>query len=207
MDKKTFNGKTILFIIIIAIITVLVILKNQYESEKEIQKSIKKTVQPKVLSYSDIKRNNLFLFEKKFDRSNITVIFFEYRYNNEKEALIIRQDSVTCIISQFNTQMVNSFNDDSVALLSFELLDIIDKQISNLPFQETQKTFMKIEPRGIKVSIKNNYGQVLSLNINHHNKDETINKKISNLLINLINKIKKSDITIENLIVNPQRNR
>jgi hypothetical protein len=204
MHKKAFNGKTILFIIIIAIITVLVILKNQYESEKEIQKSIKKTVQPKVLSYSDIKRNNLVLFEKKFNRSNITVIFFEYRYNNEKEALIIRQDSVTCIISQFNTQMVNSFNDDSIAWLSFELMDIMDKQIDNLPFQEAKNSLLKIEPRGIKISIKNNDGQVLSLNINHQNKDEASYKEISKHFLNLINKIKKSDITIEKLIANHQ---
>lgn len=207
MNKKAFNGKTILFIIIMAVVAVLIILKNQYETEKENQKAIEKTSQPKVLTYSDIKRNNLFLFEKRFNDSNISVVFFEYRNNNTKEALIIRQDSVTSIVSQFNTEMVNSFDDDSIALLSFELIDIIDKQIGKLPFQEAKNNLLKIEPGSIKVSIKTNDGQVLSLNINHQNKDEALYKEISKQLMHLINKIKKSDITIEKLIANPIKNR
>ena len=53
-------------IIIVVIIIVLIIFKKLYESEKKNTNKVENNVHTKVLTYSDVKRNNLFLFEKPY---------------------------------------------------------------------------------------------------------------------------------------------
>lgn len=194
---------TILYLIAALIVLGIIISKRIYNSNKKVHSVKNYSAKKQSESYSNIKRYNLYNIDEEFDTANISVAVFEYRYNETKHALIIRRDSVTFNITKDNTEINNVFQIENIGILSYELLDLLNNNISTLAFQEEQQIAFMNRHRGINIFIQSGNGQIMHLNLDSLKRENKTHFALLELLEALISKVNNSDILIEDILNEP----
>lgn len=197
--SKLWNKRIVIYLSIITFIILILFMWNWDNEPQGERKILSNNTKTETKRYGELKKDNLVFFDKYFD-SNISVVFCEYQNYNEKEALIIRCDSVTSILSQSNTDMVNSYHKKNIPELSSSLLSLIDDHIYKISTEEWDGGFFKIRKKGVTVFVRTNEGKVLEFSINNMNKNTELNKEITALIIEIIHEIGNPDLSINELI-------
>jgi len=194
---KKINKKQIFYIAITIAFIGLLLAKWQYDSTP---KPDIKTQQNKNMSFSQTKRNSLTDFQNELYEHDINTVFIEYMHHDKKHALIVRRDSVASVVSVHQPDIENAFHRDSIGIFSFELLNTLENQFSELHFTIQRQKFRKVKSNEIIIYIRPKYDDVLHIIFNESNYEEPAFEKILLLSSRLISKINYTEVTVNELI-------